>query len=174
MVRVDEDDHVMRAERHRIDARIIDDMGEDRDVRFQVEDALQRLVGIAEQHADLDRRIAGEEARDHLCRVERADRGDAQLAGSQLAAARQQFLRLLAEAHDAAADLKQGRPGLRQLDPAPAPHQEFDAVALLQFLDLGRHRRLADVQRLGRRGEAAVLRHRVERTKVRENYSHSL
>lgn len=144
----------------------------DRHIRLKLENAGQRLVGIAEQHADLDGRILSEKARDHFRGVEGTDCGDAQLPSGQLATAQKQFVGLFVQLHDAAADIEQRRTRLGQFDPAAEPQQQLHAVTLLEFLYLCRHRRLADAQRVGCGCETTILGHGVKGTEVGENYSH--
>lgn len=104
MVGVDEDDDLMPAEGDGMDAPIVHDVRQDGDVSFEIEDVLQGLVRVAQQHADLDRGIGGKESGDHVRRMKRANGGEAQLARRQAAAAQEQLVCLLAQFHDAAAD----------------------------------------------------------------------
>ncbi len=83
---------------------------------------------------------------------------------------RQQVVRFIAEFHDAARDFKQCRAGFGQFHASRFADQEFDAIVLFEVLDLNCQCRLADVQDLGRRGEAAVLGNGVEGTDLAENY----
>ena len=71
------------------------------------------------------------------------------------------------------ADIVKRCSGLREFDLAALPHKKLNAVTLLQVLHLRRNCRLANIQRARGGGEATVLRYGVERTEVRENYSHS-
>lgn len=131
MVGIDEDDDLVGTEGDRENARIINNMGEDGDVRFQFEDPLQRLVGIAEQHRHVDLRIVLQEARDHFGGVERADGGDPQRAYRHVAAILQKLACFFVQAHDAAADLVKRGTRIGEFDAPAASHQELDAVALL-------------------------------------------
>src|SRR5690606_38094152 len=115
----------------------------------------------------------GKEACDHVGRVKRSDGRDFELAQSQPAAAHEQFLSLLAQRHDPAADIEKRRAGFGQFDAASAPHKQLDAVAFLQTLDLRRHGWLAYVQRARSSGKAPVFGDRVERAEMSEYYSHS-
>ncbi|MGY4312289.1 hypothetical protein ACVWW1_001592 [Bradyrhizobium sp. JR3.5] len=82
----------------------------------------------------------------------------------------QEFVRLVAERHDAAGDLEQRGAGFGELGVPRLADQKLDAVGLLQLLDLDRERRLPDIEHARGRGEAAMSGDRMEGTQLAEHY----
>jgi hypothetical protein len=81
-------------------------------------------------------------------------------------------MRLLAQLHDTACHADQGVARLGQFDAPSLAQEKLHSVALLQFLYLRRHRRLADIQRFRRLGEAPAFGHRVKGPKVGKSHCH--
>lgn len=106
----------------------------------------------------------GEELHDE----ERPDRSDPQRADHGAAARLEEVHGLRLELEDAARDREKRVAGLGQGDLAGKAVKELDAVMLLERADLGRDRRLADVERACGAGEAQMLGDRVERPELVE------
>jgi hypothetical protein len=78
------------------------------------------------------------------------------------------------KAHDTPANIKEGGTRLGRFYTTSTANKEFDAITLLQLLDLRCDRRLADVKRVGSSRESTLLRDGVKGSEVGEYYSHSL
>lgn len=165
---------LVSAEGNGMDARVFDIMGQDCDVSFKCQQLLLGGVRVAQDHADLDIGIAGQETGHHFGRVEGADRRQPQMSDGQLATGLHQILGLFMQAHDAAAQIEQRCTGIRQLHPTSATDQQLDPIAVFQLFDLSGDGRLADVQSLGGGGETTVLGDGMKRAELRKDYSHRL
>jgi len=148
--------------------RIGGDVRKQADVGIELDHALEGLLGVAEHDRDAHARKCLLEGRDDLGRVEGADRRKPQGSDLEPPVGAEHLLRLLAQAHESAGHGEQRGAGLRQLDPPAAAGEELDLVSRLEFLDLRRHRGLADAEHLGGGREPALLRDRVEGAQQRE------
>jgi len=167
MVGAGEDDDRMAAVGHRQQPRILVDMGQHRHVGAIVAQVLERAGRVAERHAQLHARIAPAEGGQHLGHVIGPDRADPQHAAAQLARLLQELQRLALLREHAGGDGEQVAAGRRQLDPAVAAMEQPHVELRLQGADLRGQRRLADAELLGRGGEAARLRDRLEGSQPR-------
>src|SRR5262245_20952514 len=95
-----------------------------------------------------------------------ADRADPQMAGLELARLVQVIGRLLLVGEQAARDVQKAAAGLGELDAPAAAHEQLDAELVLQRLHLGGDGGLADAELARRGGEAAALRHGMERSEL--------
>ena len=156
----------------RVHARILNGVGENRDIGFEVEQMPQCALGVSELHRHRDARKFALECGKDFGRVKGADSGETQVPGVQRAVRSQQLVRLLPETHQALGDREQGRTRIGQLDPPAAALEQFDPVGSLELLDLRRDGRLPNAERLGGGREPAMLRNGVEGAQRCEAHCH--
>ncbi len=150
------DDDLVAAVADRVKARIGLDLRQDGDVGAEIEQPRQHLLRVADRHGDADPLVTRVEERQHLGHVIGADGADAQMADGEIAHRAQEVDRFGLGAEQALGDLEEGSAELAQRHLAATPVQQFDAKIALQGCDLRAERRLADPERLRRRGEAAM------------------
>src|SRR5580698_3706640 len=170
VIAVDEHDDAVRSVRNHDDARIIPDICKDGDLGFEVDDVAKGAFRVSKQRGNLHVRMLAFESGKYLGRMKRPHRRKPQMAFRRQAVACQQLVGLIAEFHDAACNLEQGRAGRRQFDPPRSADQELDAIGRLEIPDLNGQGRLANIQDARGRGKAAMLGNRMESPKLAEYY----
>ena len=170
MLPVREDEHRVAPIGDRDEAVVRIDMRQHRHLGFVIDERALHVERVADRNAELDARIASAEGGQHFGDVIGADRADAQVADPQPLRIVEELARLLLLVEEPRRDGEEIAPGARHLAAPVAAVEQLDVELPLQGGDLRRQRRLADIQTLGARHEAAAARDGVKRAELRVSH----
>ena len=157
------DQHPIAVVQSRMKFGAADVVGEDPDVDLEVGEAGDDFVAPGDIDRDLDQRILAAEAMGELDDLVRPDRAQAQKAAFVAPDHAEIARRLGLVAVEALGDGEQRLARLGQFEFPPAAIKQLDPEVVFERFDVGRNRRLADVEGARRAGEPALGRDHVKR-----------
>ena len=154
-----------------LNARVVLEMRENRDIRFEFKQTLQGLPGISKKHRKLYGRIEPVEGADHLGCVKRPDGGEPEVPSLQFAMSLQKIPYFFLQVEQAAGLFEECLSGTGQADSPSGAQKKLDAVEFLKFANLSRYGRLTDAQSPCGCGEATVIGDGVKGSELRVKHT---